>query len=352
LNTDFDNSTLNIEIYADEIILPTDFNSETKNIIGIACLFVPLSIKEKLFSELVNNRCLFEESNQWCWKYQECSFSQIKGGQCKEDWHIQNMCEVHHSELRNNSSHSKKSISRNWLYYLMFNNKKNLKQIYFNILYVDLNKLRVNLFGDEKTHENIYNKFFRTVLDYGIKSYFPNKRVVVKNVFHDEGHMVNHHYFPHFNLKKLNVSLEDNTSIENTSIQFIDSDHRKYLKNEYESVKASHFVQLIDLILGAISQNIFYLSNDSFKKEIAMIIRPLVERLLKNPYNINSSYNYCKCQHISFFPEHSIDEAENILTNLSYKEIRSINRNNFYSNRKIEMPPYNPHQKTLDMWSK
>ncbi len=44
----------------------------------------------------------------------------------------------------------------------------------------------ISKFGTKKIHENMYNKFFRTTINYGLKSFFENKKVIVENVFHDK----------------------------------------------------------------------------------------------------------------------------------------------------------------------
>lgn len=193
------------------------------------------------------------------------------------------MCEIHHTELRNSrSSNSQREISKKWLNYLIENNIRDRKEIYFNILFVDLDTLQIENFGTQKVHENIYNKFFRTVIHYGVKSFFGNKNVTIKKVFHDKGSMENHGYFPYLNLMKLDLDLGKYGLIEDKEIAFIDSDHRNYLRESNDLLEESHLIQLIDLLIGSITQNIYYLSDDRLKKELAMIVRPLVNRLLES----------------------------------------------------------------------
>lgn len=43
---------MEIEVYADEIITPKDFNNCTRNFIGIGCLFVPVSKKTEHIIQL------------------------------------------------------------------------------------------------------------------------------------------------------------------------------------------------------------------------------------------------------------------------------------------------------------
>lgn len=350
LKMDVRNPTVELEIYADEIITPKNFTGVTKNWMGIGCLFVPLARKESILSNLINSRCLFEGNKCWVWDYNSCPFSTTKGGKCKESWHTLNMCEIHHHELKKSrSSNSQKEISKRWINYLIQNGKKDRGDIYFNILYVDLDTLEIKNFGNEKVHENIYNRFFRTVIDYGVKSFFADKKVSIQKVSHDKGSMENHDYFPYLNLKKLDLNLGKNANIVDKEVAFIDSDHRNYSLKNSDLIEASHMIQFVDLILGSITQNIFYLSEDIVKKELAMLIRPLVDSLLKFPNDNNSCYHYYQRQHVSFFPLNYIEDAKYVLTNFSNQE-SEIYRKNFYTTRKIEMPAYSPQQKNLFMW--
>jgi hypothetical protein len=305
LKKDNRSSIVELEIYADEIITPRDFNGTTKNWLGIGCLFVPSSKKKSILSNLIDSRCLFGENENWVWDYSSCSSSVNNGGKCKEQWHRQNMCEIHHHELKSSrSSNSQKVIAKRWINFLLRNGKRNRGDIYFNILFIDLERLQISCFGTDKVHENIYNRFFRTAIDYGIKSFFSNKKVVIKKVFHDKGSMERHTYFPYSNLNKLDLSLPNNAEIADKEVMFVDSDHRNYLMKKDCLVEASHMVQFIDLILGSVAQNIFYLSDDSLKKEIATLIRPLVESLLRLPNGSNDYYQLLsETAHIFFSSE-------------------------------------------------
>lgn len=339
---------IEIEIYADEIILPKDFKKSSRNFIGIGCLFVPLSKKNNLLSNLMNSRCLYETNGSWIWDYQQCPFSISIGGMCKEEWHKQNMCEIHHTELRSSrSSKSQKDISKKWINCLIENNKEKRDEIYFHLLFIDLDTLEIDNFGTEKIHENIYNRFFRTAITYGTKAFFGSKKVIIKKVYHDKGNMELHEYFPYLNLVKLDNELDIKITVEDTDITFIDSDHRNYLCTNNELVEASQLIQFTDLLIGSITQNIYNLSDDVLKKEIAMLLRPLVERLLRAPYNPNSSYNYLGRQHISFFPRYFIEDSTYFLSTLSYEQIQKNKNGLFYTNKKIEMPLYCPQQTSI-----
>ena len=333
-----------LEIYADEIVTPTDFKGSKKNFIALGVLFVPTNNKVQIINELANRRCLFEKSKVWVWKHKDCPFYQS----CKQEWHEANNGEIHHQKLRQaRASKALKEISISWLKFLIKNNKSGKGIIYFNLLYIDLDKLEIDNFGQEKIHENIYNKFFRTVLSYGIKAFFPDYKVVIKRVYHDKGGMEFHQYFPHLNLRKLATTLDGGTIVSEPEICFIDSDHRGYLKTNEPLHEESNIIQFIDLILGTFTQNIFYSSDDNIKKELAMIVRPLVSRLIESPNNKNSDYNYYGKQKISFYPKFLLPDSKEKVKNLDGDLIDEYKRDQFHTDKNIEMPPYDKKQNSL-----
>lgn len=299
-------------------------------------------------TRLTNLRCLFNKSKEWVWNHSDCPFSK----ECKKTWHEQNNTEIHHEKIR--SARANKSIidiSKRWLELLIEANKNGEELIYFNLLYIDLDMLNIEKFGTEKIHENIYNRFFRTLINYGVKAFFNEYyKVVVKTVYHDEGSMEHHEYFPFLNLDKLSDNIGEKISVENTTIQFLNSDHRHYQSTGDDFYKESQLIQFIDLILGSATQNIFYLSNDELKKKMAMIIRPLVSRLLNDPKNKNSSYNYYKKQKISMFPKFPIEKTEIYTQTLNDDLVKEYLRGQFYTDKNLEMPPFDESQKSLNLF--
>ncbi len=323
-----------IEVYADEQI--------NEHFICLGCLFIPIDKKEQLVEKLSNMRCLSNENKVWHWKHQDCPISNM----CR--WHKYNNGQIHHTELRNNSSNAVKEISKKWLNFLINHNKKDGKEIYFNLLYINLDNLDISKFGSEKEHENIYNRFFRTSLDYGIKTFFSGSKVLIKRVYHDQASIQKHKYFPYLNLKKLEKLNSDKITIEDYTIKFLDSNHNSYIDQEENFVNECQLLQFIDLIMGATTQNIYYPSNNQFKKELATIIRPLVERLLKSPCNKNSSYHYYQKQNISFFPN---DKIQNAIQITLYGDPMEKYGEEFYRTPKLKMLYYHPQQQKLSLQS-
>ena len=61
---------------------------------------------------------------------------------------------------------SLKRISTSWINFLVYHNKNclNDEKIYFNILYLDLEKLDKTFIGGDITGNNIYNRFYETAI--------------------------------------------------------------------------------------------------------------------------------------------------------------------------------------------
>ena len=331
-----------IEIFADEIICPIDYNNKTKNILGICCFFIPVTEKEELVNHLMNKRCLNTASNKWFETFNSCPFKE----HCKDKWHKSNNCEIHNLNIRSSrASKSLKTISREWIKYFLGKNKAE-KSIRFNILFIELDKMDISKFGDSKIHENMYNKFFRTTINYGLKAFFNNSKVTVKNVFHDKGSMEKHSYFPYLNLHKLENEIPDVATFENKEIIFTNSDHKNYSWTDEELYNESNLIQFVDLILGNISQCLFNLSEDKLKKENASLFYPLVERLITKSRNYNSSWNYINKQNISLFPKSKGDEFKAKCLDLNGNLVEDFSKE-FHKDKVLEMVFYDPKQQSL-----
>lgn len=324
---------IDIEIFADETEFTDRFSG--KKYIGIGCLFVPKSKKDKLSEELSNRRCLNSEHEKWTWEFKNCSIP------CKENYHKLNNTEIHHKELISSASMSKRNISKNWLNFVNQNNKENKELIYFDILYLDLDLIDLNLFGNDKN--NIYNRFFRTVIKRSLKYFWSTQKIHIKNIYHDYADdKESHEYFPWHILNKLN---EDVTyvSYEIDNITFLDSDHRKNTPN---LVHEAQLIQFIDLILGATTQILFNPSEDKVKIETDNIIFELIKRLIKKPYNKNSAHHYFKKQQVSIFPKEKIGSTKDLYGN------EQLIQGQFHRNIKIHEPIKINQNESLDNWFK
>lgn len=349
--------SITMRIYVDEQHQILDKDTEERYM-AIAALFVSEDEYKQTVNDLLRLRCLKEDHDGWHWDYANCPSSDS----CKEVWHKLNNKELHFQTLHQTSSHPAKEISRKWLRYALERNKHN-KAIRFNILYVNLTNLDIQKFGTFGWHENAYNRFFRTNLKYALKMFFLNNgfnKVGVSKVVHDNSTgLAIHKYFPENNLRKLEIEIKNeikngrdkDLEIHPKRIQFLDSDHKK--ASDSEDRYDCQFLQLVDLILGAATQNIFYTSNDKFKKELAWILRDLIGRLITNPDNPHSSFHYHRKQNISFFPSKKLEKAEQIFIDLNDSVRIEKDKDLFYRVEKLKLPPSShPDQITLERWLK
>ncbi len=294
-----------LDIYADEAFFD-------KKWIYIGALFVPLHKKAELLNELLNCRCIKRNS----WNENSCL------DPC--GFHEKNNTEMHYKDVRANN---KFTIAQNWLKFLLeTNNKKDRGLVYFNILGLDLSKIDYNLFDAKNRKMSIYNRFFRTVLLGGIK-YFFGEDTVIDHIFHDKGQQQYYNLFSWHPAER--ITRENRIRINNKTIIFIDSDHRR--ESSYK--KESHFIQFLDIIMGSICR-CFHPPENKNKLQLGETIKPLLERLTDNPKNRNSSYHYYRKQQIQFFPKNKLkDEA--VETRLFNEALFPERSNNFYTERRI-----------------
>ncbi|WP_407374052.1 hypothetical protein [Methanobrevibacter sp.] len=183
---------MELEIFSDETYILN------KRYIGIGCLFVPTSFKYKLANKLISYRCLNDADNsKWLIDHNSCEI--FKKGKCTEKNHINNDCEIHYAKFRKGMSYSRKTISTKWIQMLVNNNKfcSEEEKIYFNILFLDLEKLDSKFFGEDKTNNNIYNRFYKTTIVGPLKYFFKKyNHITIKEIFHDISDDKNsHEYF-------------------------------------------------------------------------------------------------------------------------------------------------------------
>lgn len=333
---------ISVNIYADE---QTNLKYDGHNFLGIATLFIPEKQKPQVIRDLLNLRCLNKANHSgWHWEYENCPFKDL----CNIKYHTYNNMEIHYNDLKS-QYYSHREISKRWLRYFI-NKNLNGSPIPFNILYIDLTNLDIDVFGVEKWHLNVYNRFFRSNLKFALKTFFLNEydRVIVKNIFHDKSDgLQSHPYFSVKNPKKieaeLNKTLPSWKRIElPQKVIFVDSNH----KEEKVFKEDSQLIQLTDLVLGTISQNIFYTAKtEPLKKELAMIIRPVLEEFFENPYR----GLYYK-RNISFFPKKPLEHAKQIFQTLDGSIQVEFKRNLFYRDITFKMPKF--QKTTLDSWLK
>ena len=239
---------------------------------------------------------------------------------CK--FHNKNKIKVHYTESQNGYIYK---TAYKWTDYILNNFKD--KDFYVNVLGVDYCKLDKRYFksGDELTNidENIYCRFFRTTVIFGIKRLLSKyDNVIVDNIYHDIGDMEHHKFFQKQIINYANWN-EDNIIMNFNQISFIPTTNENCLEQQ------NVFLQLIDLFLGeAISLIHGDVENDR-KKELALKIFPIVDHCLNRPNNPNS--NYYNVYHISFFPKYKISD------DMSELEKTLKKYDNFFNKREIKL---------------
>jgi hypothetical protein len=300
----------------------------------IGMLFLPIDKKKDLLNELLLRRCI--QNNSWNWSESNCLF--------KCGYHDKNNTEIHYETLPR--SNARFRIAYRWLddFLIKSNNLRNKKLVYFNILGLNLTRMDLQTFGDKKAQDlTIYNRFFRTTLKGGIKYFFSDyDKIIIKEIFHDKGGQESHKYFPWYTGYKINVEKENKLFIENEDINFIDSDHRVYTNSNNNYKNESQLIQFIDLILGSLYCCLHNPAERKEKKDIGIIMKPLIQRILNNPRNKNSRYNYYRKQAASFFPINKITDLNEIYKQLDFFGSFKNNKNypnNFYTKRPIFLLP-------------
>lgn len=216
----------------------------------------------------------------------------IKSKSGWEDFKEKNDRLVHWAEIR---SADQKNIIERWVKSTFCND-----DFYFSILGINLTNLNVKEFGEVNNFNVIYNRFFRTNLVYALKKFF-GKGVVVENIYHEEGQQQHSKYFDWHTIFKLEKD------------EFINFKCRKviYLPKHHQADEKSNLIQLVDVYLGAFKDLHLGIGHEvgggkpfkEYKQGLIEILRPLFERVVKNPNNIKSSYRYARRINISLFPK-------------------------------------------------
>lgn len=327
------NRIMEFEIFADETHI-TD--NDGKEYLGIGCLFVPVENKYRLVKRLSNLRCLNDESKIWSWDSSDCRHD------CK--YHGINDFEIHFKKIENSTSEAKIRICRKWVNFIINNNrhvrdKDNL--LYFNILYLDLEKLDFDIFGVEKDTTNIYNRFFRSVILSARSFYFKNQDFTIKEIFHDiADEKESHDYLYRQPIDFLNV--EERLNVLTNRIKFIDSDHKNH--DDVENKRNAHLIQLIDLILGCCNQILFRTSSSENRNKIAGDFYPLFKEMWLKPYDYKNHFNYVQSQQVQIFPKTIVKSQYDLDGELG------CNNNQFHRDIEISDPRNLFKRTTLDDW--
>lgn len=282
--------------------------SESQNWNYIGVCIVPTAKIDDVSNSLNNLRCGAKENYLTCKK------------NCK--YHEMNKKKIHYTQSQNGYIYK---TADKWTDYILNNFID--KDFFINILGIDYCKLDKSYFksGDDYTNidENIYCRFFRTAILYGIKHLLSDyDTVIVDNIYHDIGEMENHRYFRKQIINYANWN-EDNIIMNCDEISFIPTTDENCLETK------NVFLQLIDLFLGESIALIHGDVDNDRKKDLAVKLFPIVDHCLNRPNNPNSNYHKLYC--ISFFPKYRInddmDEFEKTLKKYD----------NFFNKREIKL---------------
>lgn len=222
---------------------------------------------------------------------------------------------VHWSEICDIDT---KNIAKRWIEFIIDPSNKDI----FFAYVLGINKFRLNkeAFDPSDEFNSQYNRFFRTAVLYGLNCFFPQKRIIVKNIFHEAGQQMYHKFFPWHCIYKIS-QIEENIEFIDKKIQFLPKSHRED--------KRSNLIQLCDVFLGLCKTLLHGIDlhgkSYEYKKELLELFLPLFKRMINEPQNFNSSYVHANRIMIRFFPKDSI----------KISDIRTFH-NQFYTKREIK----------------
>ena len=283
-----------VNIYADEI-------QQVKNIVTGEEWLYTAAIYEKInkpvLPDLINYRYRKDLQN-W------------------ENYVDQNNENVHWVDIRGNKN--KKYIIDRWLDYILKDCDPNKRNFNFSILGINTSNLNLDEFGENQVFNNIYNRFFRSMLQFSLKKFF-NRGVVVKSIYHEDGQQSTHSYFNWHTVLKLDYDEDLNFCCD--SIEFLPKSHR--------DDKRSNVIQLCDVLLGifkdlhlGVEKNYCLDKKDIISSRFTQEL--LIKRIIREPNNKNSSYGYSNRFHVSLFPKIKSDPGSIVRSMNNYYDISKI----------------------------
>lgn len=207
-------------------------------------------------------------------------------------------------------------IAQRWIEFIM--KPENADKFYFYVLGINISKLDIGNFNKDDFFRSVYNRFFRSAILYLLKTAFPNNYIVVKDIFHEEGHQREHKYFPWHPILSIKEK-EENIEFSCTQIKFLPKSHRE----DEEGDKRSNIIQLCDLLLGLCVGALHGINKSSkrskYRKPLIEMFLPFLQSMMDEPQKYKGRIM------IRFFPKEKI--TPNRLDNKDY--------NLFFTKRKI-----------------
>lgn len=198
----------------------------------------------------------------------------------------------------------------------------------FAVFGVDTSKIRTEMFGTTPGEQikNSYRRFFRATLKYMVRlSNADVQKVHIVKAYHDqEGNLESDGWFSWHALHS--VGQQTDVVVECREVCFVNSCHAKELRHS----KASHFIQLSDIIVGATRYIFEDVGSGRNRDRAAAPLIPLIERLTcpKRSHNRNSRYQHVGRVNVSFFPRTSVSARD-------WEDPIARAKSCFYSNRPI-----------------
>lgn len=211
--------------------------------------------------------------------------------------------DVHYAELNGRSSGSRTTkLATLW-------GKAACEELWdycrFYLLGVALWKLDRSVFGDDKrtVNQNIYNRFFEIGLFSALRWFYPKDNVELIQAFSEERSLAGDDPFQRRPLYKIERR-EANITCACSEITLV----KKRQAEEKAHPKAVPCIQLVDVLMGGISQCYDRSSKGDAQLEIEAILREPLTELAKNPYNTN--HHLYKRLQVAFFPEKKLTAQE------------------------------------------
>ena len=180
----------------------------------------------------------------------------------------------------------------------------------FSILGIDTERLNMSMFGDKRGDQiaNAYRRFYRANLKNHVgQLHHEHEGVEIVKTYHDkEGRLEIDDWFS-WHPQQV-VAERSTVMFREGAVTYVDSCHKK----EPTHKKASHFIQLCDVLIGA-TRYLFedYAPNDA-RDRVVQHIHPLVTRLNSSNHflNKNSRYKHVGRASMAFFPSRPLTESE------------------------------------------
>ena len=177
----------------------------------------------------------------------------------------------------------------------------------FYLLGVALSNLDRSVFGNDKrtVNQNIYNRFFEIALFSALRWFYPNDFLKLIQAFSEERSLAGDNPFQRRPLYRIERR-ETNITCACGEITLV----KKRQAEEKAHPNAVPCIQLVDVLMGGISQCYDRSSSRDAHLEIEDILREPLHELCKNPFNTN--HRLYKRLQVAFFPKEKLT-AQDIL---------------------------------------